>query len=193
MKKKVLVTALLVLCLALIGYGTVAYFTADGTARNVITSGKISITLDETAVDATGAVSEFKDVQGVMPGAEISKIVQVTNTGANDAWVRISVDKRIELADGVTGDPDTDLVTMDLDNEHWTLKEDPDGHSYYYYNVALQPGAQTEPLFTTVTFDTSMGNMYQGSVAYIDVYAAAVQTAHNGTTAMEAAGWPTAE
>ena len=188
MKKKVLVTALLVLCLALVGYGTVAYFTADGTARNVITSGNISITLDETAVDESGAVVEFKDVTGVMPGAQISKIVQVTNTGDNPAWVRVSVDKRIELARGVDGTPDTSLVTMDLDNEHWTLQD-----GYYYYNVVLAPGAQTEPLFTTVTFDTSMGNMYQNSTAYIDVYAAAVQTANNGATVMDAAGWPTAE
>lgn len=189
MKRKVLVTALLVLCLSLVCYGTVAYFTSDGTATNVITSGKISITLDETAVDESGAVSAFKDVTGVMPGAEISKIVQVTNTGDNPAWVRIGVDKRIELADGVEGEPDTALVTMDLDEENWTQGAD----GYYYYNVALEPGAQTEPLFTTVTFDTSMGNMYQGSTAYIDVYAAAVQTAHNGDTVMDAAGWPTAE
>ena len=189
MKKKVLVTALLVLCLALVGYGTAAYFTADGIATNVITAGTVSITLDETAVDETGAVSAFKDVTGVMPGAEISKIVQVTNTGSNPAWIRISVDKRIELAEGVAGTPDTALVTMDLNEENWTQGED----GCYYYNVALQPGAQTEPLFTTVTFDTSMGNMYQGSTAYIDVYAAAVQTANNGATVMEAAGWPNAE
>lgn len=189
MKRKVLVTALLVLCLALIGYGTTAYFTADGTATNVITAGTISITLDETAVDETGAVSAFKDVQGVMPGAEISKIVAVTNTGDNAAWVRISVDKRIELADGVDGEADTSLVMMDVNTADWTQGAD----GYYYYNVALQPGAQTEPLFTTVTFDTSMGNMYQDSTAYIDVYAAAVQTANNGATVVEAAGWPEAK
>ena len=81
MKRKVLVAALLVIALALVGYGTAAYFTADGTATNVITTGSISITLDETSVDETGAVSAFKDVAGVMPGAKISKIVAVTNTG----------------------------------------------------------------------------------------------------------------
>ena len=188
MKRKVLVAALLVIALALVGYGTAAYFTADGTATNVITTGSISITLDETSVDETGAVSAFKDVAGVMPGAKISKIVAVTNTGSNSAWVRIGVDKRIDLAQGVTGEPDTGLVTMDLNTTAWTLGSD----GYYYYTV-LQPGATTAPLFTAVTFDTSMGNMYQNSVAYIDVYAAAVQTAHNGAAVMEAAGWPKAE
>ena len=189
MKRKVLVAALLVIALALVGYGTAAYFTADGTATNVITAGSISITLDETSVDETGAESAFKDVAGVMPGAKISKIVAVTNTGSNSAWVRIVVDKRIDLAQGVTGEPDTGLVTMDLNTTDWTRGDD----GYYYYNTVLQPGATTEPLFTAVTFDTSMGNMYQNSVAYIDVYAAAVQTAHNGAAVMEAAGWPSAE
>lgn len=189
MKRKVLVTALLVLCLALLGYGTTAYFTADGIATNVITAGNISITLDEKAVDDTGAVSEFKDVQGVMPGAQISKIVSVTNTGSNAAWVRICVDKRIELAEDMAGEADTALVTMDVNKSEWTQGAD----GYYYYNVALAPGESTEPLFTTVTFDTSMGNMYQNSVAYIDVYASAVQKANNGTTVAEAAGWPAAE
>lgn len=189
MKRKVLATALLVLCLALVGYGTAAYFTADSIATNVITAGTISIRLDETTVDDTGTVSAFKDVTGVMPGANVSKIVQVTNTGDNPAWVRIAVDKRIELAQDVDGMPDTALVTIDVNEENWTQGAD----GCYYYNVALQPGAQTEPLFTTVTFDTSMGNMYQGSAAYIDVHAAAVQTANNGATVMDAAGWPSAE
>lgn len=186
MKRKALVVALLAICLALVGYGTAAYFTADGTATNVITTGSVSITLDETAVDETGAVSAFKDVAGVMPGAQISKIVTVTNTGTSPVWVRVGVEKRIELAPGVNGTPDTGLVTMDLNTADWTLGSD----GYYYYHAALQPDAATTPLFTTVSFDTSMGNMYQGSAAYLDVYAAAVQTAHNGAAATEAVGWP---
>ena len=189
MKRKVLVAALLVMALALVGYGTAAYFTADGTATNVITAGSISITLDETSVDETGAVSVFKDVAGVMPGAEISKIVAVTNTGANSAWVRIGVDKRIDLAQGVTGEPDTGLVTMDLNTTDWTLGSD----GYYYYNTVLQPGATTAPLFTAVTFDTSMGNMYQNSTATIKVNAQATQVKNNGASVFEAAGWPGTE
>ena len=188
MKRKVLVAALLVIALALVGYGTAAYFTADGTATNVITTGSISITLDETSVDETGAVSAFKDVAGVMPGAEISKIVAVTNTGANSAWVRIGVDKRIDLAQGVTGEPDTGLVTMDLNTTDWTRGDD----GYYYYNTVLQPGATTEPLFTAVHFAETMSNMYQESRAILQVNAFATQTAHNGASALEAAGWPEA-
>ena len=44
--------------------------------------------------------------------------------------------------------------------------------------------------FTTVTFDPKMGNVYQNSTAHVDVNAYAVQSANNGTGALDAAGWP---
>lgn len=189
MKRKVFIAALLIICLALLGFGTSAYFTADGTATNVITSGGIAISIDENAVNEEGETVTFKDVQGVMPGTRISKIVSVTNTGANSAWVRIAVDTRISLADGVEGTPDTSLIKPDFNTSDWTLGAD----GYYYYNTQLQPGESTVPLFTVVTFDSTMGNIYQRSTAYIDVYAAAVQTANNGASALDASGWPDAE
>ena len=63
---------------------------------------------------------------------------------------------------------------------------------YYYYNAALEPGHTTEPLFTAVHFAKTMSNMYQESRAILQVNAFATQTAHNGASALEAAGWPEA-
>ena len=37
-----------------------------------------------------------------------------------------------------------------------------------------------------------MGNEYQNATATVDVIAQAVQTANNGTSAADAAGWPAA-
>lgn len=186
MKKKALVIALLVICLSLIGFGTAAYFTHEDTATNVITSGNIQIELKEWA-DAAKE-TPFEDVTGVMPGAKVTKIVEVTNTGDNPAWVRVKADKDIQLAQGVEGTPNTSLVKLDIDTTKWTEK-----NGWYYYNEQLAPDATTAPLFTTVTFDTAMGNMYQNSTATVAVTAQAVQTANNGTTVAEAAGWPNAE
>ena len=47
MKKKILVLAALAIAVAIAATGTLAYFTATGTARNVITSGGISIAIEE--------------------------------------------------------------------------------------------------------------------------------------------------
>ena len=45
-------------------------------------------------------------------------------------------------------------------------------------------------IFTAVTFAKTMSNQYQNSKAILTVIAYATQTVHNGSTALEAAGWP---
>ena len=186
MKRKLLAGALMAICLSVAAYGTVAYFTAEDTAQNVITAGNIQISLEETAIPSDGGDPvPFEDVTGVMPGAEVSKIVQVENTGDNTAFVRIRLEKEILLADGVEGEPDADLVTMDINTQHWTEQD-----GYYYYNEPLAAGETTEPLFTAVSFSKDMGDLYQNSQAAITAYAGATQADNNGESALQAAGWP---
>lgn len=191
MKKKLITIAVAVLCVAMLGYSTIAYFTHEDTATNVITSGNIQIALQETAINEEGETILFQESQerfDVMPGEEVSKIVQVENTGSNDAYVRIKIEKTIDLAEGVGGTADISLIAMDIDTENWTEK---DGH--YYYNRPLLPGEKTEPLFKNVIFDPNMSNMYQNSTAVIKVDAQATQVKNNGTTVFEAGGWPQPE
>ena len=118
-------------------------------------------------------------------GAEVIKIAEVKNTGKGDAWVRVKIEKAIQLAGD--GEVDLGLVKLDIDTTHWTAKD-----GYYYYNVALKAGEVTAPIFTKVTFDANMGNAYQNATATVDVTAQAVQAANNGKTITEAAGWPNA-
>ena len=96
------------------------------------------------------------------------------------------VTKSIQLAG--EGEANPDLVELNIDSENWTLGED----GYLYYKTALKPGETTAPIFTTVTFNMEMGNEYQNATAKVDVAAQAVQSANNGESALEAAGWPTA-
>ena len=191
MKKRSLKTKLLALSVVLIlaalsVYGTLAYFTAQGTARNAVTTGDIKIALEERMLTPDGEKTvPFENQLGVMPGSDVSKIVTVSNTGGQPAWVRVSLDKAIELARGVEGEADLSLVTCDLNTESWTEKD-----GYYYYNAALEPGQTTEPLFTAVTFDPLMGNEYQNASAHVKVIAYAVQSANNGDSPQAAKGWP---
>ena len=190
MKKKFIAGAVVAICLSLVTYGTLAYFTHEDTATNVITSGNIKIELQETAITEDGQVVEFEQSQdrfNVMPAQSVSKIVKVQNTGDNDAYIRIAIDKTINLAEGVEGTPDTDLISMDFDYDNWTLKD-----GYYYYNKPLAPGETTEALFNNVKFDPAMDNMYQNSTAIINVDAQATQVRNNGTDVFTAAGWPEA-
>ena len=190
MKKKFIAGAVVAVCISLVTYGTLAYFTHEDTATNVITSGNIKIELQETAITEDGQIVEFEQSQDrfeVMPAQSVSKIVKVQNTGDNDAYIRIAIDKVINLVEGVEGTPDVDLISMDFDYDNWTLKD-----GYYYYNEPLAPGETTNELFNNVKFDPAMDNTYQNSTAIINVDAQATQVKNNGTDVFTAAGWPEA-
>ena len=185
MKKKILFLTAVLVCLSIAMTGTLAYFTADDVAHNVITTGKVNIALQEWA-DEDQTVP-FENLEGVMPGNEITKIAIVKNTGTAPAWIRVKIDIAVtkQIGNEVLTLP-SDKVTVNIDTKSWKLGTD----GYYYYQKALDKGAKTEPIFTSVLFDKGMGNEYQDSTASVDVLVQAVQTAHNGDSAENASGWP---
>ena len=80
-KQKLVTLSAVAIVAALSAYGSVAYFTAEDTARNVITAGKVKIELQEKMLTPDGEKTvPFENQLGVMPGCEVSKIVTVKNT-----------------------------------------------------------------------------------------------------------------
>lgn len=185
MKRRLFLAAVILICCALLGIGSVAYFTASATATNVITSGSVKIQLNEWADVEANPPVPFGDVTGVMPGASVPKFVEVENIGSAPAYIRVKVEKRLALPAGTEGETDPGLITLDINTADWTEKD-----GFYYYNRPLAPGETTAYLFTRVGFDSSMGNLYQNSAATVEVRAYATQVAHNGSSALQAAGWP---
>ena len=191
MRKKVLLAAAVAICLAVGTSGTLAYFTSENTAHNVITSGGVNIEVVEKTQDKNGALVDFpkEGMKGVMPGTDVSKIVSVKNTGESEAWIRVQVESKIKAADGadlpLTIEKVGSVMTYTVGGG-WSLGED----GYYYYTKPVAAGETTDILFDTVTFAPQMGNEYQNCTANIEISAQAVQTANNGTTVLEAKGWP---
>lgn len=93
MKRRVLILSALAMLAALFAAGTIAYFTAEGQAHNVITTGGVDIAVQEWADE--DKTQPFEDLTGVMPGTTVTKIAEVKNTGAADAWVRVQVTQNI--------------------------------------------------------------------------------------------------
>ena len=62
MKKKILLVAAVVMCLAIATAGTLAYFTSEDTAHNVITSGDVNIELVEQTKKEDGTLVEFPEL-----------------------------------------------------------------------------------------------------------------------------------
>lgn len=185
MKKRLVIVALLVIGIAILSAGTIAYFTSEDTAHNVITSGGVKIALEEWA-DEDCTVPYPDEPVEVMPGTSVTKIVTVKNQDA-DAWVRARFDVIIRNKDGQEVKPENheDAVQI-LCSTKWTQDGD-----WYYYGDALGADEITDPLFSEVVFDgASMTNDYQNCTVEVIVYAQAVQVANNGESALTAAGWP---
>ena len=180
MKKKVFSLALVICCLAVfLTSSTLAYFTKEDTATNVITTGKIDIDLVEQVVvdPETGetAIVDSYEFGDVMPGQEVMKVVTVKNiNNAQPAFIRVKVEPYIQLHDDYAefaNEVDYDVFGVDFNNEKW----EGDGNGYFYYKEILDTESETDHLFTTVTFDPFMENMYQNATFEIRLTAEAVQ------------------
>lgn len=136
MKRKFLILSVLAILVAILAANTLAYFTADTKAHNVITSGGVNIVLNEWANE--DRTEPFEDRTGVMPGTEVTKIVEISNTGTAPVWVRAQVQLDVYGADEETLPPE--YVSLDFNETDWTYLD-----GYYYYNRALAPGETTVP------------------------------------------------
>lgn len=183
MKKRMLTAALALCCLAVLATGTLAYFTAEETAQNVITMGALKMDL----VELNEKGEPWTDVENIVPGMEVTKKAFVKNKGTVDFYTRMKITKSFLPAQGEElPQLDTDLVELDLNEKYWERGED----GFYYYREPVAPDEETEPLFTKVTFSTKMGNEYQNVKVIIDLDAQAVQSRNNGDSATKATGWP---
>ena len=189
MKKKILYIAVVVICLSLITSGTLAYFTAEDTARNVITSGSVEVTVVEQQL-VGGTLQPYPSQPiAVMPGTTVSKVVSV-RSAEQGAWVRMNYAVTVSDAEGkvmeIPAEELNKVIIIEPDTANWQYKD-----GWWYYNAAVAGGETTKPLFESVAFSaTQMGNAYQSCTVLIDVTAQAVQQANNGGTVMEALGWP---
>lgn len=192
MKRKILIASVLVIVIASLSLGTLAYFTGNTIAHNVITSGNIGITLVEKTKSGDTLVDFPEDgISGVMPGTDVSKIVTVENRGSGTAWIRVKVTSQLTAADGSSlpgsiarADGAIDVMSFAI-GEDWVRDGD-----YYYYKNPVPTGSATTALLEVVTFAKEMGNEYQNCTANLIVEAQAVQTANNGETVLAAQGWP---
>lgn len=158
MKKKYLLIALAAI-VVLLGIGTTAaYFNATDTSSNVFAIGDVKIELREDSWDPS-------DEHVMKPGAVFDKDPLVKNIGSNPAYVRISVEMSdysiLKDSAGTEGFEPKDMF-QGYDESKWLPAGeaefgDDDTVTYsYYYSEALEPGQETEPLFSKILFPETM-------------------------------------
>lgn len=191
MKKKILALAVIVVCLSILAATTFAYFTETITVAGEITSGAIEITVVEKNADGTVTAYATEPIS-VMPTQRVGKAVAVRSE-AQAAYVRMRFD--LTVLDSQDREMDLDaealakVIAIIPDAENWTQKD-----GWWYYARSLSAGDVSAPLFEEIVFSgPNMGNDYQNCTVLLHVTAQAVQSANNGTSALDALGWPAAQ
>ena len=184
-KKLTTVIGVIIILLALVAAGTYAATTREAKARNVITTGKIDIAIEERG----SASGSYADPIAVLPGVTVDKAAALCNVETvQPAYVRARVD--VEIRDivnwpvSVTPEELASILVLPR-GSGWVEKD-----GWLYYEKALRPGQTTEDLFSSVTFAAEMPNKFQNCTAAITVTAQAVQVKNNGESVFEALGWP---
>ena len=156
MKKKTILSAALALSMAAILAvgGSLAYFTDNDAKDNVFTMGNVDIRLDEV----------FEQNSKLYPGEEkdaVTKEVDVTNTGSEDAYVRVQIAVPTAL-------DENEYIQLVKNEEKWdwensTYQTAIDGLDYNVYVATykdvLKTNEQTaEPAITAVYMDKKVTN-----------------------------------
>lgn len=166
----------------LLSQPALAYYTTLGTATNVVTSGNITLQINEMTDQGT----EFPE-EGVYvtPGDIVSKVVTVENICEHPFYLRVKLVYGIDAQEL----PAEACFKLNINAEHWTLKD-----GWYYYTGVLQPGQETPHVFSHVEIvGSQVDTSYIGRTLQLTVLAQAVQSENNpiqnGDTTT-AAGWP---
>lgn len=179
-KSRLLFIAIAAILATVLTQPALAYYTAVGTATNVVTSGGVQLRIHEKTADGSDFPAEGVYV---IPGDIVSKQVTVENVCDHPFYLRL---KLVSRTGNEALTPD-DCLKMNIDLQHWTYMD-----GYYYYNAILQPGETTSALFTQVQIVGSKVNKtHIGSALSLTVNAYAVQSENNPARhPWDAAGWP---
>lgn len=180
MKKRTFTVALIICLVAIIGFGSLAYFQSSKNLTNYFAVAGItdptdpdetinpddlfSIKLDETDItkDDNTRTESGNTYTGILPGDTLKKDPTVTNTGKYDAWVRVKVTVT-DAADWkavCAKHKITDLATIfnEFDATKWDreIAEDVNDTTNntltytYYYKTTVAPGGEAK-LFDSIT------------------------------------------
>ena len=171
----------MVAALALVGAigvgSTLAYFTDNDAATNVVTMGHVDITLTEKSGDEI--TDEGLEFANIVLGDVLSKEPVITVVkGSESCYLRAKIEIS-GLDKIVVNNVETDYTPSLLENINigtdWVLNQD-DGY-YYYKNKMEKKANEDQPvsLFTTVTIPTSWGNEVADAEFTIAITAEAIQ------------------
>lgn len=134
-------------------------------AENLITTGNVSIVIQEHQRDEDGNRIPYQDGRLVLPGQRTDKLVSVINEG-NTAWIRAKTEYWSE--DGLQGMSDD---MLDGINALWVRRGE-----YFYFTEPVPTGSSVE-FFREITVPREWGREAAGGKFCIGITAQAIQAA----------------
>ena len=129
MKKKILSICLAaVIAVIAITGASLAYLTDNEVAKNTFTYGNVDIRLDE----------EFTQGSKLLPGIDVNKTVNVTNIGAEDAYVRVHIAIPAFLD---SGDEDQPQFAAYNNMLHWNFSKESLVNGYWNWHKTNVDGS----------------------------------------------------
>lgn len=187
-KKKIQALAVAgVLTVGVVG-GTLAWFTSQDSVKNTFNTGASN---DENG-KGIKIVEEFKSPEAMLPGDEVNKDVQVSNTTTYDQFIRVKkiTPKFVDVNNNRTVITEKDgkqLYTnkiklkftdkLNTDKKEGTWFEGSDG--YYYYMGKVAQKKWTNTLLDSVTLVNDAENEYRGLGFDVDIEADSIQASHD--------------
>lgn len=213
MKKRTLILAVVICMIAIVGFGSLAYFQSTKNLTNYFAVAGItdptdpsetidpddlfSIKLDEKDILSEGRTETGNTYTEIMPGDTLTKDPTVTNTGKYDAWVRVkvTVTDATDWTEVCAKHGITDLATIfngyvpaNWDREISEDVTESDTITYtYYYKTKVAPEG-TAKLFESVTIPAVLDveDMAALSTFQLKIVGEAIQADNTGDTAQEA-------
>lgn len=176
MKKKLMITLVVVLLLALTVGGTLAYFTDADTAVNTITVGRVGISLTEEGATLVNGV--LGQQYHLLPGHSYDKEPTITvDADSMDCYLFVKVENGIEAIETQTA---ADTIAAQLETNGWILLE-----GSVYYNTEVASAGDELVVFESFTIDGSTTNaeLAAHKDASITITAYAIQQAGFDTAA----------
>ena len=192
MKKKMLSLALMTIFISLMALGSAAYFTVEGRATNIITTGTVDMELEEMQLVGEEEVPYPEDtITGILPSQKVSKIPYIVGVeGTQPFYTRVKVDITV-LVEEKVDEAGLKYIRPNYDKTNWEQGAD----GWWYYKGEVKEKDRVA-LFTEVAFAPEMPNDYQNCTVKVAVSAQATQVKNNpvpeaGYTAI--VGWPEAD
>lgn len=166
--------------------GSLAWFTSSDSVTNLFSTASTDNPSNPNSGIKINEKFNKEEADNTLPGDNVTKQVNVTNTATYDQLIRVKIKKVWKDAKGVPNNNlDTKNIILNFEKNLTDSKDPKEGKwiegsdGYYYYNGIVNPKGQTANLLESVTLSKDTTNEFKGLKFDVVVDSEGVQAANS--------------